>query len=294
MGLRPTRLLAGDELDPIHAKWEYSKKIPTREELETAPRAPIRVAPTRRVWIHESLESDARRGSAHIEDVMTRDELLQRLGDREDNYTERKLEGAAHQGEIRKAMVAFSNSVPLDREAVLFVGVADDGKVIGVKDTDAMQKTVRQAAENCYPPIVRYSSDVLDVDGALVVALTIGASENRPHFSGPAYVRKGSESVAASPELFEELIASRNDKAGAILRRKGQGAVIVARKVLGRLGRTGDPMYAERLEGIILDCTAHVLTFRIPSKGADYREPLERVTILDDALERPMMLEIDE
>lgn len=60
---------------------------------------------------------------------MTRDELLRLLQTREDNYTERKLEGAAHQGEIRKAMVAFANSVPIDREAVLFIGVADDGTV---------------------------------------------------------------------------------------------------------------------------------------------------------------------
>ena len=34
--------------------------VRTLEELETALRAPMKVAPTRRVRIHESLEGDAR------------------------------------------------------------------------------------------------------------------------------------------------------------------------------------------------------------------------------------------
>ena len=50
-----------DELDLILAKGEYGEKIRTPEELETVLRPPITVAPARRVWIHESLEDDARR-----------------------------------------------------------------------------------------------------------------------------------------------------------------------------------------------------------------------------------------
>lgn len=49
-----------DHLDLILAKGEYGAKVRTLEELEAALRAPMKVAPTRRVWIHESLERDAR------------------------------------------------------------------------------------------------------------------------------------------------------------------------------------------------------------------------------------------
>lgn len=50
-----------NELDPIFGKGEYGAKVRTLEELEAALRAPAGVAPARRVWIHESLEGDARR-----------------------------------------------------------------------------------------------------------------------------------------------------------------------------------------------------------------------------------------
>ncbi len=57
-----------DELDLILARREYGEKVRTLEELEAALTAPMKVAPTRQVWIHESLEGDARRsweGRAH-------------------------------------------------------------------------------------------------------------------------------------------------------------------------------------------------------------------------------------
>ena len=50
-----------DELDLILAKGEYGEKVRTLEELEAALKAPMKVAPTRSVWIHEFLEGDARR-----------------------------------------------------------------------------------------------------------------------------------------------------------------------------------------------------------------------------------------
>ncbi len=49
-----------DELDLILSKG-YGEKIRTLEELEAVLKAPTGVAPTRSVWIHESLEGGARR-----------------------------------------------------------------------------------------------------------------------------------------------------------------------------------------------------------------------------------------
>jgi len=50
----------------------------------------------------------------------------------------------------------------------------------------------------------------------------IYGSENRPHFAGPSYVRSGSESLEASREQFNELIAKRNSKVSRISEFKGE------------------------------------------------------------------------
>lgn len=52
-------------------------------------------------------------------------ELSRRLADTEDQFTERKPEGAGSNA-FKKAIVAFANTVPPNRTGVLFVGVGDD------------------------------------------------------------------------------------------------------------------------------------------------------------------------
>ncbi len=49
-----------DELDLILPGGAYGQKVRTREELEAVVTAPTGATPTRRVWIHESLEGGAR------------------------------------------------------------------------------------------------------------------------------------------------------------------------------------------------------------------------------------------
>lgn len=50
-----------DELDLILAGGRYGEEVRTREELEAVVRAPVGVASTRRVWVHEALGDEARR-----------------------------------------------------------------------------------------------------------------------------------------------------------------------------------------------------------------------------------------
>ena len=99
------------------------------------------------------------------------------------------------------------------------------------------------------------------------------------------YARRQVEELERSP---------RSDKARAILRRKGSVVRIIARKVLGSRTPIRDPMYAERVEGVIENCSDQVLTLRVPSRGTTYQEPLEKVRILADASDQPMELEINE
>lgn len=218
---------------------------------------------------------------------MTREELLRRLKDKEDNFTERKLEGTANSAEIRRAIVAFANSVPEGRSAILFIGVADDGTPIGVGNTDSIQKKVREAAgKDCYPS-VRHQCEVLDVDGKGVLAVVVPASNDRPHFSGPAFVRKGAESLVASAEMYEELIASSNAKAGKILRSREQ-LVTFRQTDLDQWSRH-NILY--EIECEIEGCDAHVVSLHDISAGRHFSIPLGIVRINQDQTKRRLMLE---
>lgn len=158
---------------------------------------------------------------------MTKKESLQlRLKNVEDRFTERKAPGVSTE-DICKTLVAFANSLSENEEGLLFIGIADNGDFIGVPDTDNKQKDIRRCAEDkCYPSIP-IQCEVIEELGVKILAVTIYPSSNRPHFAGPAYIRKGSESIKASKEMFEELITSRNDKARRLLREKEQGREIV-------------------------------------------------------------------
>ena len=56
-------------------------------------------------------------------------DIWSRLSDGESNFVERK-QSAASTDEIRRTIVAFANSVPVGDEAVLFIGVKDDGTIV--------------------------------------------------------------------------------------------------------------------------------------------------------------------
>jgi hypothetical protein len=141
-----------------------------------------------------------------VESPITR-MLRQRLRNREDGFTERKPEGVSTE-DIRKALVAFANSIPEGEQAILFIGVSDDGTPLGVNNTDKLQKEVRRIAEGkCYPPIKAHTCKVFEESGKSIVAVIVSASVSRPHFAGTAYVRVGSESVKAPEPIYEQMLA---------------------------------------------------------------------------------------
>lgn len=214
------------------------------------------------------------------------------LGSHEDNFVERKSD-AVKDAELRQTASAFANTVPEGREAVLFIGVHDrTGEVIGVRNPDALQKRIRNVCENdCYPPIA-YSTDVISIGDHVVVAIVFPASRHKPHFTGPAYVRVGSESKKASASQFDELLHSRVDKCRELLRYKN--TVVTVRGIGYRLG-THKPLrdvnYVEHMECHVEDCTPHLLKLHNIASGTHFSEPLGSVTIVyDDQKARPMLL----
>lgn len=222
---------------------------------------------------------------------MTDDQLLALLSKHEDNFVERKSEGVTA-SELRQTVCAFANSVPEGRHGVLFVGIHDKtGDITGVGNTDQLQKRVREAAQNdCYPPIT-YTAAVLTVEGKQVVAVIVPQSADKPHFSGPAYVRIGSESPKASQQQYEELILSRNDKAREILRhRNGVLTVLGQGYQLGSNKPLPDAAYREMRECRLLNCTAHLVTLEDIASGEQFSEPLAHVTISYDHKRRRAQL----
>lgn len=218
--------------------------------------------------------------------------LLARLSQREDGFTERKQ--SAHRTDITETLVAFANSVPAGRQAVLHIGVREDGLTVGVDNPDKAQKDVTEWAKQCFPEIAIQCEALTVEGGATVVAVVVPASDLRPHFTGPAYKRVGSRNERASAEMLDEMIAARNDKAGAILRHKHQHpttpvAVNVPYVVPGMaLGHTDRDCRIE-------SCSAHSVQLHEIGRGMNQSVPLEHVLLTEDPTNlRPLKLTIDE
>ncbi len=222
---------------------------------------------------------------------MANEDLMNRLGNAEDNFVERKP-GNLNRDDIRKTVVAFANSVPDGRTGVLFIGIRNDGRIEGVPNPDKLQKTVREVCEqDCYPPI-KFSAEVLKTPEGLVLAIVVPSSVNKPHFAGPAYVRRGSESIAASLEVFDELVHSRNSKCAAVLKLKGQViSVLSLQHKLGEAKHIPDSGYREGAECRVEAADAQAVRLQILASGRMVTEPLEHVKVsYDEEKHRPLLV----
>jgi hypothetical protein len=209
---------------------------------------------------------------------MNQSSLRARIADLEDSLIERKR-GFQSKDEIRKAVVSFANSVPEGHTAVLFIGVADDGAVIGIAadQTDKVQQQIRRVCEDdCFPPISIHLADVITLNGKHVVAFEFAPSRNRPHFTGHAYIRTGSESVKASASKLDELIASRNTTAGRLLTAKDKHEQLTLVIPVGA-SIPGQHPFSSRREWIctVESCDAHTARFYDVAARRSWDLPLE-------------------
>jgi len=213
-------------------------------------------------------------------------DILVRLTNTEDSTVERKT--ASDYRDCLKTAVAFSNSLPVDDPGIIFVGVGNDGTVQDGLNLDALQKDVSKELSKIYPSIYPQMKVMRDTKGREFVALIVRGSENRPHFAGPSYVRKGSETVEASEEQFAELIARRNSKADRILSFKGKGLTVV-----NRLERLGQPAYESQWpDATVVDCNQFWLTLENPTGKDRHSFPLSRVELNFDNARNRLLLEI--
>jgi hypothetical protein len=133
----------------------------------------------------------------------------------EDSLREKKVESDLK--DLLKTMVAFANSVAPGDTAQIFIGEKDDCTVQGVTNTENIQSRVVKEAAKIYPEIY-YRTEVYEREGKQCVRVDIKRNGLAPHFGGRAWLRKGSKTVEATDDLYQQMIDQRQSKISVLLR----------------------------------------------------------------------------
>ncbi|MGH3753430.1 MAG: ATP-binding protein [Pseudonocardiaceae bacterium] len=127
-------------------------------------------------------------------------ELIALLADLESDRVERK-ESAANSDRLSEAICAFANDMPgYGEPGVLFVGVSDNGAVLGRPVTDELLRQLadlRDQGTILPPPMMTVRK--LGVDGGEVAVVEVRSSLTPPvRFKGRVYIRVGPRRAIAS------------------------------------------------------------------------------------------------
>jgi len=127
---------------------------------------------------------------------------------KEDDATEFKREITK---DSMKTAVAFSNG----RGGTIYIGVEDDGTVVGVDDTDEVSKLAAQLLADTVRPDITTSSEIrsMKMDGADVVAITVMEGTSKPYYLRDrglrpegVYVRSGPVSIPAPESMILKMV----------------------------------------------------------------------------------------
>ena len=138
---------------------------------------------------------------------MTQEEVRRFVRNGEGQYVEFKLR-VPEPARLAKEVVAFANS----NGGRVFIGVDDDGSIVGVKDSGEEEFALKEALNLYCRPLIRWRSERVEVTSKRdVIVVTIPKSKRKPHFivrdvedgSGPAYVRVDDMSIEASRESIK-------------------------------------------------------------------------------------------
>jgi ATP-dependent DNA helicase RecG len=113
---------------------------------------------------------------------------------------------------IKKTVCAFANNLAqVPSEAYIFIGVGDDGSVIGTTATDDDLKRladIRNGGDMVPPPQI--SIKTLQIDGRTVIAIQVSQASSPPvRLKGVVYVRIGTTTVSATPDDERRLLEQR-------------------------------------------------------------------------------------
>ena len=112
---------------------------------------------------------------------------------------------------LKKEVLAFANTAGGN----IYIGVADDGRVIGVENQDeVMLQSSSMLRDSIHPDIMMFVSiRAEELEGKEVVHIAVSEGTNKPYYliknglkpSG-VYVRQGSASVQASAEQIRRMM----------------------------------------------------------------------------------------
>jgi predicted HTH transcriptional regulator len=217
-------------------------------------------------------------------------ELHKLISNAEDNFVERKT-SLPKVSELRRVVVALANSASAIRKAVIFIGVEDDGTVQPITGIDSMQKTLRKVCnQDCYPPI-DYTTEALNVQGGQILAIVIPPSNKKPHFTGHAYIRKGSSIEIVSEDALQKLIYARssdwsaiNDLVGPLMKLDFQNI-----KPGSTVPTSGS--YHARSDVYVKRVTPQLVEVMVMPDGQHWTVPFKWVTLSkDDNTQKPMLM----
>jgi hypothetical protein len=192
---------------------------------------------------------------------MSDQDLLARMKNFEDHFIERKTCGDSK--DWLKTVVAFANSAPIDYPCILYIGLRDSGEIEDRQaDFDTLQKTLNRIMQNAYPRVA-YLPKIITDGGKQALAVIVPGSSSRPHFAGPSYVRRGSETFEASDEQLDDLIANRSGKVYQISRYIGKQLTAFNCSVV-----TGGQVLRGKWSSlpVVLSCNEFWVTLRSPRK----------------------------
>ena len=213
------------------------------------------------------------------------EEILQRLADLEDHFTERKETPQEHR--IREIVVAFANSAIAGKPGIIYIGVTDKGKIKGGANDSWLHK-VTSWANSCFPE-VNIIQRILDVEGQKVHAVAVPASDLKPHFAKAAYKRVGSSTLVASQEEIDSWIAYRNSKVRHILDARGPGKAVTVRIL--KQGVKGSIFIPAGNDFEVVDCNTHWVTLFQKSSSVTVTHPLNFIELkMDDEKHQLMLL----
>ncbi|HAY35848.1 MAG: ATP-binding protein [Bacteroidetes Order II. Incertae sedis bacterium] len=135
---------------------------------------------------------------------MTLEEARRIVAKGEGLYTEFKTR-VPSPDRLAREVIAFANT----NGGRVFIGVDDEGGIIGVKDSFEEEFAIQEAVGLYCRPAIKWRSERIPVTNKRdVILVTVPKSKRKPHFivqndedgSGPALVRIEDSSVEASPE----------------------------------------------------------------------------------------------
>ena len=113
--------------------------------------------------------------------------------------------------DIKKEIIAFANS----EGGIIYVGVADDGSVVGIEDDDTVTQQISNMVRDSIKPditmFVHYDTKIMD--GKKIVLVEIQRGTDRPYYLAKkglrpegVYVRQGTSSVPATDTAIRRMI----------------------------------------------------------------------------------------